>query len=110
MGAAWMVRARSATPIAHKGVMAGAKVQAMTMLDILSKPEVVTAAWDYYKNVQTRDQKYTPLIRPQDSPAIELNKPTMDKYKAELKKFYYDPSRYKSYLEQLNIAYPTLKK
>ncbi len=106
----WANAISMATPIAHKGVMAGAKVQAMTMLDILSKPEVVTAAWDYYKNVQTRDQKYTPLIRPQDSPAIELNKPTMDKFKPELRKFYYDPSRFKSYLEQLNIQYPTLKK
>ena len=106
----WANAISMATPIAHKGVMAGAKVQAMTILDILSKPEVVTAAWDYFKNVQTATQKYTPLIRPQDSPAIDLNKPTMDKYKAELKKFYYDPSRYKSYLEQLNIAYPTLKK
>ena len=30
-----------ATPIAHKGVVAGAKVQAMTMLDILLHPELV---------------------------------------------------------------------
>ena len=30
-----------ATPIAHKGVIAGAKVQAMTMLDILLHPELV---------------------------------------------------------------------
>ena len=106
----WANAISMATPIAHKGVVAGAKVQAMTMLDILSKPEVVTAAWDYFKNVQSVATKYTPLIRPQDTPAIELNKPTMDRYKPELKKFYYDPSRYKSYLEQLNIAYPTLRK
>ena len=38
-----------ATPIAHKGVTAGAKVQAMTLVDLLLKPEVVTAAWDYFK-------------------------------------------------------------
>jgi aminobenzoyl-glutamate utilization protein B len=106
----WANAISMATPIAHKGVVAGAKVQAMTILDIVSKPEVVTAAWDYFKNVQSATTKYTPLIRPQDSPAIELNKPTMDKYKPELKKFYYDPSRYKSYLEQLNITYPTVKK
>lgn len=106
----WANAISMATPIAHKGVIAGAKVQAMTMLDILSKPEVVAAAWDYFKNVQSVTTQYTPLIRAQDTPAIELNKPTMDKYKPELKKFYYDPSRYKSYLEQLNVAYPTLKK
>lgn len=106
----WANAISMATPIAHKGVVAGAKVQAMTMLDILSKPEVVTAAWDYFKNVQSATTKYTPLIRPQDTPAIELNKPTMERFKPELKKFYYDPSRYKSYLEQLNVAYPTVKK
>ena len=106
----WANAISMATPIAHKGVVAGAKVQAMTILDIVSKPEVVTAAWDYFKNVQSAGTKYTPLIRAQDSPAIELNKPTMDKFKPELKKFYYDPSRYKSYLEQLNITYPTIKK
>jgi aminobenzoyl-glutamate utilization protein B len=34
----------------------------------------------------------------------------MDKYRAEMKKYYYDPSRYKTYLEQLGIKYPTIKK
>ena len=67
-------RMAMATPIAHKGVTAGAKVQAMTLVDLLLKPEVITAAWDYFKNVQTQTQKYEPLIRPQDQPAIELNR------------------------------------
>ncbi len=106
----WSSAIASATPIAHKGVMAGAKVQAMTILDIMSKPEVVTEAWNYFKNVQTATQKYEPLIRPGDSPAIELNKNTMDRFRPELRKFYYDPTRYKSYLDQLNITYPTVKK
>ena len=85
-----------ATPIAHKGATAGAKVQAMTMLDLVLKPALVDQAWDYFKNVQTKDIKYEPLIRPQDKPAIELNKATMEQYRPELKKFYYDPSRYKT--------------
>lgn len=106
----WANAIAMATPIAHKGVVAGAKVQAMTMLDILSKPEVVTEAWNYFRNVQTANQKYEPLIRPGDTPAIELNKTTMDRFKPELQKFYYDPTRYKSYLEQLNITYPTVRK
>ena len=32
------------------------------------------------------------------------------KYRAEMKKYYYDPSRYKTYLDQLGIKYPTVKK
>jgi len=30
----------------------------------------------------------------------------MDRFRPELRKFYYDPTRYKSYLEQLGVAYP----
>ncbi len=105
----WANAISMATPIAHKGVVAGAKVQAMTMLDLLLKPELVQQAWDYYKNVQTKDQQYEPLIRPEDKPAIWLNKQIMDKYRPEMKKYYYDPTKYKTYLEQLGIKYPTVK-
>jgi aminobenzoyl-glutamate utilization protein B len=106
----WANAISMATPIAHKGVMAGAKAQAMTLLDILTKPEVVTAAWDYFRNVQTATQKYTPLLRPDDKPAIELNKATMDKFRPEMRKYYYDSTKYKTYLEQLGIKYPTVRK
>ena len=98
-----------ATPIAHKGVIAGAKVQAMTMLDILLHPEMVEKAWDYFKNVQTKDVKYKSFIRDGDKPAIWLNKGIMEKYRPEMKKLYYDPSKYDTYLEQLGIKYPTVR-
>jgi len=106
----WANAIAMATPIAHKGVTAGAKVQAMTMIDLLTKPALVQAAWDYFRNVQTKEMKYEPLIRAQDTPAIDLNKATMDKYRPEMRKYYYDPSKYKTYLEQLGIQYPTVKK
>jgi aminobenzoyl-glutamate utilization protein B len=105
----WANGIAMATPIAHKGVIAGAKVQAMTVLDVLMRPEVVTDAWDYYRNVQTKTVKYTPLIRPQDKPATWLNEETMAKYRPELKKYYYDPTKYKTYLDQLGIKYPTIR-
>jgi aminobenzoyl-glutamate utilization protein B len=105
----WANAIAMATPIAHKGVIAGAKVQAMTMIDLMMKPELVRQAWDYYRNVQTKDTKYEPLLRAQDQPAIWLNKATMDKYRPEMKKYYYDRSRYKTYLDQLGIKYPTVR-
>jgi aminobenzoyl-glutamate utilization protein B len=105
----WANAIAMATPIAHKGVVAGAKVQAMTMLDLLTRPEIVSGAWDYFRNVQTKDVTYTPLIRPQDTPAIWLNEETMAKYRPELRKYYYDPTKYKTYLDQLGIKYPTLR-
>ena len=98
-----------ATPIAHKGVVAGAKVQAMTMLDMLTKPELVKAAWDYFNNVQTKDVKYTP-VHPKDTPAPTwLNQEILEKYRPAMKKFYYDPTKYSTYLEQLGINYPTVR-
>jgi len=105
----WANAISMATPIAHKGVTAGAKVQAMTVLDLMTKPTVVTQAWDYFKNVQTKDIKYFPLMRPADKPAIWLNKSIMDKYRPEMRKYYYDPTKYKTYLEQLGIKYPTVR-
>jgi len=105
----WANAISMATPIAHKGALAGAKVQALTLLDILLTPKVVTDAWDYFKNVQTKDVKYKPFIRPGDQPPIWLNADIMAKYKPQLQKFYYDPSKYKTYLEQLGIEYPTVR-
>ena len=104
----WSSAVAMATPIAHKGTTAGAKVQAMTMIDLLTKPELVKMAADYFKE-QTKDLKYEPLVRPQDKPAIELNEGIMEKYRPEMRKYYYDPSKYKTYLDQLGIKYPTVK-
>jgi len=98
-----------ATPIAHKGAYAGAKVQALTMLDILLKPQVVTDAWTYFRDVQTKETKYVPFIAPTDQPPIWLNADIMARYKPELQKYYYDAKKYKTYLEQLGIAYPTTR-
>jgi len=105
----WANGVSMATPIAHKGVTAGAKVQAMTMLDILLHPELVQNAWDYYNNVQTKDVKYKSLLRPGDKPAVWLNQKTMEEYRPKMKAFYYDPSKYDSYLDQLGIKYPTVR-
>ena len=106
----WADAMAMATPIAHKGATAGAKAQALTMIDLLLKPALVTSAWDYFKNIQTQSRKYEPLIRPQDQPAIALNRETMARYREEMRKYYFDPTKYKTYLEQLGIKYPVIKK
>ncbi|MGH9310068.1 MAG: amidohydrolase [Vicinamibacterales bacterium] len=105
----WANAIAMATPIAHKGTTAGARVQAMTIIDLLTQPALIEQAWTYFRDVQTKDIKYEPLIRPEDKPAIDLNRQVMEKYRPEMRKYYYDPSRYKTYLDQLGIAYPTVK-
>jgi aminobenzoyl-glutamate utilization protein B len=106
----WSSGIAMATPIAHKGCTAGAKVHALTMIDLLLKPAILKQAWDYYSTVQTKDQKYTPLLRPQDKPPTFLNARIMEQYREKMKAFYFDSSKYKTYLEQLGVVYPTLTK
>jgi aminobenzoyl-glutamate utilization protein B len=106
----WANAVAMATPIAHKGSTAGAKAQVMTALDFLLRPELVQQAWDYFRTVQTKEVKYVPFIEPSDQPAIELNKEKMESFAPRLKKFYYDPAKYKTYLEQLGIPYPAVRK
>ncbi|MGB5700812.1 amidohydrolase [Muriicola sp.] len=106
----WSNAIAMATPIAHKGVVAGAKVEAMTLLDLLLKPELVKQAWDYFKTEQATEIKYVPMVSESDSPATYLNEEIMRRYKPLLKPYYYNEKKYDSYLEQLGIEYPTLSK
>ncbi len=106
----WADAIAMATPIAHKGVVAGSKTVAVTLIDMFTDPKVISEAWDYFKNVQTKDVKYTSFVGPNDQPAIHLNKKIMDEFRPQLKKYYYDPTKYKTYLEQLGIQYPKLVK
>lgn len=107
-GHSWPSAIAMATPIAHKGVIAGAKVQAMTMLDLFLQPQLLKDAWDYFNNVETKDTKYKSFFSATDQPPIYLNKERMEKYRPLMKPFYYDPKKYSTYLEQLGIKYPTV--
>lgn len=106
----WADAMAMATPIAHKGVVAGAKVVAATVIDLLTDPRIIENAWKYHKNVQTKDIKYEPFVQPETKPAIHLNEEIMREFRPALKEFYYDPSKYDTYLEQLGIEYPQLEK
>ena len=102
----WASAIAMATPVAHKGVTAGAKVEAMTALDLLLKPELVAKAWDYFRKEQARETKYTPLTGEHDAPAVWLNERLMREMRPLMRPYYYDPAKYGTYLEQLGIAYP----
>jgi aminobenzoyl-glutamate utilization protein B len=105
----WANAVAMATPIAHKGTTAGAKVQARTLLDFLLRPELIEQAWVYFRDVQTKDRKYETLMAPSDQPAIEINETILEQYRPAMRKYYFDPTRYKTYLEQLGISYPTVR-
>ena len=105
----WSNAIAMATPIAHKGATAGAKAVAMTVLDFLTQPELMTAARDYFENEQKKQTEYRPMITDQDPPPVELNTAIMEEFRPELEKFYFDETRYDTYLEQLGVEYPTIK-
>jgi aminobenzoyl-glutamate utilization protein B len=95
-----------ATPIAHKGAVAGAKAVAMTVLDLMTTPSLITSAKEYFNTVQLKDARYDPVLAASDMPATHLNQKTMERLRPQMTRFYYDPKKYGSYLEQLGIPYP----
>jgi aminobenzoyl-glutamate utilization protein B len=106
----WANGITMATPIAHKGAVAGAKVQALTLLDLFLTPGLVEEAWAYFNDVQTAETEYIPFISETDQPAIWLNQDIMERWRPRMRPHYYDASRYDTYLEQLGIEYPTLRR
>jgi aminobenzoyl-glutamate utilization protein B len=104
----WSSAMAMATPIAHKGSVAGAKAGAMTLLDLLLRPALVDSARAYFRDVQTREVRYQPLIRPEDQPPIELNHEILERYRPAMRPYYYDAKRHRTYLEQLGVTYPVL--
>lgn len=104
----WANAISMATPIAHKGVVVGGKVVAMTALDLLTDPKLLAQAKAYFATEQVKEGKYTPIITAADKPVIERNADIMATYRAQMKPLYYDASKYGTYLEQLGIKFPEL--
>jgi aminobenzoyl-glutamate utilization protein B len=105
----WSNAITMATPIAHKGAVAGARVLARTALELFLRPDLLANARDYFENEQKAEQDYIPFITADDPPATHLNRHIMAEFRPLLEPFYYDPSRYDTYLEQLGVEYPALR-
>jgi aminobenzoyl-glutamate utilization protein B len=95
-----------ATPIAHKGAIAGAKAVAFTVLDLMTSPEDLAKAKKYFDEDQQKFDHYAPLISATDVPAIHVNDDYMKTYRPLMEPYYYDAKKYPSYLDQLGIKYP----
>ena len=105
----WSNAIAMATPIAHKGVIAGSKAMAMTMLDLFTRPELLAQAKSYFTDVQTKDVKYAPVLT-DEKPYIEMNADIMAQFREKMRPFYYNPAKYKSYLDQIGVTWPTIVK
>jgi aminobenzoyl-glutamate utilization protein B len=105
----WSSAMAMATPIAHKGATAGAKVIAATLLDLLQDESLRTEAVRYFREEQLRGTTYEPFISADDTPPAEKNTDIMATFRERLRTLYYDPSKHSTYLEQLGIDYPQLE-
>ena len=105
----WSNAIAMATPIAHKGVVAGAKVVGMTVIDFLMDDQLVKDAWTYFHEEQGMELEYVPMVGEEDQPAIYINTDIMEEFRPQLEPYYYDETAHESYLDQLGISYPTLK-
>jgi aminobenzoyl-glutamate utilization protein B len=106
----WSNAIAMATPIAHKGVVAGAKVMAMTMIDLLEKPELLKEAKTYFTDVQLKNNKTLPLLADTDEPQIGINRDTMARFRPQMRNYYYDAEKYDTYLDQLGVKFPAMAK
>jgi aminobenzoyl-glutamate utilization protein B len=106
----WSSAIAMATPIAHKGANYGSRAVAMTAIDILTDPKVLEEAWEYFRNVQTKDLKWESLIPAGTPPPTHLNAEKMVRFRPMLEELKYDPSKYATYMEQLGIEYPTVRR
>ena len=75
--------------IAHKGMIAGSKVLAGTILDLLTRPELVKAARGEFEKA-TEEMKYFAVLPADAKPPLDLNKETMDRYRPAMRQFYLD--------------------
>ena len=99
-----------ATPIAHKGANHGAQVIGMTAIALVAEPEIVDEAWRYHREVTTADYTWQSLIPEGVEPPTFLNAEKMERFRPLLEDLRYDPTRFDSYLEQLGIEYPTVRR
>jgi aminobenzoyl-glutamate utilization protein B len=80
----------------------------MTAIDLLTKPDILAAAKQYFAE-QTKETKWQSLIPVDAKPPIHINREKMERFQPALDKLRYDPAKYKTYLEQLGVTYPTVR-
>jgi aminobenzoyl-glutamate utilization protein B len=94
--------------IGHHWSSGIAMAHALTAIDLLTNPELLGAARKYFAE-QTSKTKWKSLIPADTPPPVWLNRDKMEKFRPELDKLRYDPSKFSTYMEQLGIVYPTVR-
>jgi aminobenzoyl-glutamate utilization protein B len=83
----WAAAIAEATSIAHKGSVAGAKVLAGSVVDLLTNPELVSKAKETFRQ-EVAGSTYRPLLPPEQKPPLDLNADEMAKYREQMRAHY----------------------
>src|SRR5437016_8818822 len=87
----WKAAVFPTSSISHKGQAAGAKALAASIIDLLTTPELLTKARAEF-DVESKKTPYFSLVPPDAKPDTDLNKSEMEKYRADMRKFYLNKS------------------
>jgi aminobenzoyl-glutamate utilization protein B len=83
----WKAAVTPVSSISHKGQLAGAKVLAASIIDLITSPELLRKARAEFE-VESKRTPYFSLLPPDAKPEVDLNRGEMEKYRAEMRKFY----------------------
>lgn len=83
----WKAAVTPTSTIAHKGMVAGAKALAASLLDLITEQELLRQSRAEFVE-ETTETKYVSLLPSDAKPPLDLNRATMDKYRPAMRKFY----------------------
>jgi aminobenzoyl-glutamate utilization protein B len=83
----WAAAIAEATSIAHKGSVAGAKVMAGSVVDLLTQPDLLLKAKETFSQ-EVEGSTYRPLLPPGQKPPIGLNAAEMAKHREAMQAHY----------------------
>jgi len=83
----WQAAVGKTGPIAHKGSVAGAKILAASMLDLLTSPDLLQRVRDQFRE-DTKDTRYFTLLPADTKPPLDMNREMMERVRPEMRKSY----------------------
>jgi aminobenzoyl-glutamate utilization protein B len=83
----WHAAITPTSTIAHKGMVAGAKVMAASVLDLLTSPELLQRAHAEFEQA-TKATPYFAVLPEDAKPPLDLDKEAMAKYRTAMSQFY----------------------
>ena len=86
----WTVVSAAKSPVAHKGLTAGAKVLALSAFDLLTEGEFLTKIKEEFAELKLK-RPYKTFLPEGAQPPLGLNTERMEKYRREMEKFYSNP-------------------